>query len=86
MDLPAALARVDGRAVIGGNVDPTFIHAGPPSVVRAEAMRLLDASAGNRHFVLSSGCDLAPGTPLENVEALCEAAAASVTQLAEPAL
>lgn len=86
MDLPAALARVGGRAVIGGNVDPTFIHAGPPSVVRAEATRLLVASAGNRDFVLSSGCDLAPGTPIENVAALCEAADASVPQPARPAL
>jgi uroporphyrinogen decarboxylase len=74
MDLPAALARVDGRVVICGNIDPTVIHAGPPSAVRAEARRLLDASAGNRAFVLSSGCDLQPGTPLENVEALCDAA------------
>ena len=73
MDLPAALARVGGRVVICGNVDPTFIYAGPPSAVRAEARRLLDASAGNRAFVLSSGCDLPPGTPLENVEALCDA-------------
>ncbi len=75
MDLPAALARVDGRALIGGNVDPAFIHAGPPAAVRAEAVRLLELTSGNRNFVLSSGCDLAPGTPLENVEALCAAVA-----------
>jgi uroporphyrinogen decarboxylase len=73
MDLPAALARADGRAVICGNVDPTLIHAGPPAAVRDEALRLLAASAGRRGFVLSSGCDLPPGTPLENVEALCAA-------------
>jgi uroporphyrinogen decarboxylase len=73
MDLPAALARVDGRAVLCGNIDPSFIHAGPPSAVRAEARRLLAACAGNSAFVLSSGCDLPPGTPLENVEALCAA-------------
>ena len=48
MDLPAALARVDGRVVICGNLDPTFIHAGPPSAVRAGAKRLLAAAAGNR--------------------------------------
>ena len=73
MDLPAALARAHGRVVICGNLDPTFIHAGPPSAVRAEARRLLAATTGNRAFVLSSGCDLPPGTPLENVEALCDA-------------
>ncbi len=81
MDLPAALARVDsradgradGRVTICGNIDPTFIHAGPAAVVRAEARRLVDACAGSRGFVLSSGCDLPPGTPIENVEALCAA-------------
>jgi uroporphyrinogen decarboxylase len=77
MDLPAALVRVGGRAVICGNVDPAFIQAGPPSAVRAEATRLLDLSLENRDFVLSSGCDLAPGTPLENVEALCTAVASN---------
>ena len=82
MDLPAALARAGSRAVICGNVDPTFIHAGPPVAVHAEASRLLRAAAGNRSFVLSSGCDLPPGTPIENVEALCAAAADWTT--AEP--
>ncbi len=88
MDLPAALARAAGRAVICGNVDPTFIHSGPPAAVHAEASRLLAAAAGNRSFVLSSGCDLPPGTPIENVEALCAAAAdwtaAELDPVAEP--
>ena len=84
MDLPAALARAHGRVVICGNLDPTFIHAGPPSAVRAEARRLLAAAAGNRAFVLSSGCDLPPGTPLENVEALCDAVDAVPTREPTP--
>ncbi len=49
---------------------------------------LLAAAAGNRSFVLSSGCDLPPGTPIENVEALCAAAAdwtaAELDPVAEP--
>ncbi len=99
MDLPAAAARVEGRVdgradapvrgpvAICGNVDPTFIHAGPASAVRTEARRLLDACAGSRRFVLSSGCDLAPGTPLENVEALCAAVdeVPALLQTPEPA-
>jgi uroporphyrinogen decarboxylase len=76
MDLPAAISRVDGRAVVCGNLEPTLIHAGPPQAVMAEAIALLDAirllgpGAKGRGFVLSSGCDLPPGTPLENIEAL----------------
>ncbi len=80
MDLAAAVARADGRAVICGNVDPTFIHDGPPDVVHSAAERLLRdvASAdGSGAFVLSSGCDLPPGTPLENVAALCRAVEAA---------
>ena len=85
MDLPEALVRVNGRAIVAGNVDPTFIHAGPPSAVLAQATRLLEAVAGNRGLVLSSGCDLAPGTPLENVQALCDAAADYEARQPEPA-
>ena len=69
MDLPAALQQVKGKVILCGNLDPTHIvHDGTPETIRAEAMRLLQAAAGNPAFVLSSGCDLPPGTRLENVE------------------
>jgi uroporphyrinogen decarboxylase len=70
MDLPQALAFVDGEVVLCGNLDPTAVfHDGTPEDVRAETLRLLESVGENPAFVVSSGCDLPPGTPLENVAA-----------------
>jgi len=71
MDLPAALERVQSSVIIGGNLDPTAIfHGGDPASVAQATSSLLSAmrSVGG-HFFLSSGCDLPPGTPVENLEA-----------------
>ena len=90
MDVPAAVAAAsavaaagagpsggDGRPVICGNVDPTFIHSASPDTVHEAAVALLSqVAAAGGHFVLSSGCDLPPGTPLDNVAALCRAGGA----------
>ncbi len=75
MDLPEALRRAQGRAIVCGNLDPTSVfHDGPAGTVAAETARLLAATDGCAGFVLSSGCDLPPGTPLENLEAFFRAA------------
>ena len=48
-----------------------LVRSGLPSAIRAEVQRVLETgvSAGRR-FVLREGNNLAPGTPLENTEAL----------------
>lgn len=70
MDLPAALARVPAEVVLCGNLDPTavFCHS-PPSEVTARTAALLSATAAFRNFVISSGCDLPPRTPLPALDA-----------------
>jgi uroporphyrinogen decarboxylase len=76
MDILAALAQVDGRAILGGNLDPSAIfHAGTPASVEAAAAALLDGVGECRNFFLSSGCDLPPGTPVANLDAFYQAAA-----------
>jgi uroporphyrinogen decarboxylase len=65
---------VQGRAVLGGNLDPTSVfYNGTPETVREQAQTLLDATRAYSNFFLSSGCDLPPGTPLENVSACVQA-------------
>jgi uroporphyrinogen decarboxylase len=79
MDLPEALRRAMGEAILCGNLDPTAVlHDGTPETIHAAACHLLREAEGNPAFVLSSGCDLPPGTPLENVEALYGALARGV--------
>jgi len=75
MDLLSALQQVDGKAILAGNLDPTAVfHQGTPETVYAQASALLKATAPYKNYILSSGCDLPPGTPVRNLEALYQAA------------
>ncbi len=74
MDITAALAQVDDRTILAGNLDPveTFMGVSPEQVYR-QTMDLLQTTAGRRNFLLSSGCDLPPTVPLENLDAFYRA-------------
>lgn len=77
MDIPAALDRVPSSLIVCGNLDPTNVfYRGTPAEVETEVKRLLTATVGHRNFVLSSGCDIPPRTPMENIEAFFRAAKA----------
>ena len=57
-----------------GNLDPAgLFRLGTPGTVYAAATTLLEQTAEFPNFVLSSGCDIPPGTPLENVRAFFQA-------------
>jgi uroporphyrinogen decarboxylase len=69
MDLGAALEQVPPDIVLGGNLDPSAVFCqGSERLVTEQTTALLASAAGHRNFVPSSGCDLPPGTPLENLE------------------
>jgi uroporphyrinogen decarboxylase len=75
MDLPAALAEVQGQAVLAGNLDPADVFLnGTPDSIHHKTAALLEATRPYAHYFLSSGCDLPPGTPLENIRAFVETA------------
>jgi len=42
--------------------------------VRAETLRVLESCSAHKNFVLSSGCDIPPRTPWENLDAFFTAA------------
>ena len=57
-----------------GNVDPVGVmKMKNPSEIKAYIADLLDRTAEFDNFVLSTGCDLPPHVPAENVEAFFEA-------------
>jgi uroporphyrinogen decarboxylase len=74
MDITAALGKVPENVVLCGNLDPAgvFVQLSPVEV-RAKASDLLAATSSRRNFVLSSGCDLPPDVPLENLAAFYDA-------------
>jgi uroporphyrinogen decarboxylase len=76
MDLLAALDQAPPDVVVCGNLDPArvFVNSTPTEVATA-VQALLQATAGRRNFVLSSGCDVPPQTPVANLDAFYQAAA-----------
>lgn len=71
VDLEAALPAADGRCVIAGNLDPVrIIRNGTPDLVRREVDTVLETAAG-RPFILQPGCEVPPGTPIENLLVFC---------------
>lgn len=64
------MPQVPAGTLAFGNIDPagTF-KLGTPEQVRERVMELLHQMKGYSNFVLSSGCDIPPGTPLENIDA-----------------
>ncbi len=76
MDIVAALERVAGRVILGGNLDPAAVfRGGTPESVRTATLALLEATKDHKNYFISSGCDIPPGTPLANLEAFYKAVA-----------
>ncbi len=71
VDMAAAKQAVGKRFVILlGNVSTSILRFGTPEDVVREANACIKAAAPGGNFILSSGCDIAPGTPPANIEAL----------------
>lgn len=76
MDLVSALAQAPAGTVLCGNLDPAgrFLRAMPEELAAATG-QLLAATRAHRNFVISSGCDVPPATPLANLDAFYETVA-----------
>jgi uroporphyrinogen decarboxylase len=62
------------KVTIRGNLDPSAVLlSGTPEMVYAKSLDAIGA-AGPAGFILSGGCDVAPGTPYANLEAMMSAA------------
>lgn len=73
MDIVAALGQVDNHIVLAGNLDPSAVfYGGTPDIVREKTRTLLADTAEYSNYVISSGCDIPPGTPLANLAAFYE--------------
>ena len=68
------IKEVPEDALAMGNLDPVSIFKdGPPMQMREATLDLLEKMREYPNFVLSSGCDTPPHTPIENVNAFFEA-------------
>lgn len=69
-DIINAVSQIPQNILVGGNVDPVgVLKAGSPADVTRATLQLLELTTRYSNFFLSSGCDVAPNTPLENIYA-----------------
>ncbi|MGI6000164.1 MAG: uroporphyrinogen decarboxylase family protein [Candidatus Merdisoma sp.] len=75
IDIEEMLKSLPSDRLIIGNIDPVgVLRNGAPEKIQAETTELLERCSKYKNFVLSSGCDIPPLTPMENLEAFFQAA------------
>ena len=71
VEMSTARGAVGSGVVLSGNVDPvTVVRFGTPVAIR-NAISSAYEEVGNPYMV-NAGCEIPPGTPAENLKALCE--------------
>lgn len=69
-----AAENLGGRMYLWGNISPMLMLNGTKDEVKQAALRALQAMAPCGGYMLGDGANVCPGTPLENLAALTEAA------------
>jgi uroporphyrinogen decarboxylase len=74
VDMLEILPQVDTEILVFGNIDPVrVIKNASPETVYSAAFDLLVKTKHFPNFVISSGCDIPPNTPLANLDAFFKA-------------
>lgn len=77
IDLQTMLEKMPKDMPVLGNLDPSGVLChGTPELVREKTRKLLETCGGYDNFILSTGCDVPPATPWENIDAFFAAAGA----------
>ena len=75
-DMVEALKTCPPELPVMGNIDPvTVMQQASPEQVYAAVSELLGKTAGFGNFILSTGCDVPPRTPVVNIQAFYQALA-----------
>lgn len=70
MDIGRAIDSVNDEVILAGNLDPTGVfHSGTKEDVTEQTRSLMERTSDRKNFVISSGCDIPPHTPVENLDA-----------------
>lgn len=69
VDMRDIMPQIPWGRIAFGNIDPASIFRnGTVEDVRVKTWELLESTFSYKNFILSSGCDIPPGTPIENLE------------------
>lgn len=73
-DMVEALETCPPDLPVMGNIDPAGVmRQGTPEKVYSAVSELLERTAAYDNFILSTGCDVPPRTPFENIQAFYQA-------------
>ena len=74
IDMAEMMKHIPADKIAMGNVDPAgVLRNGTPETVKQATKDIMGACCGYKNFVISSGCDIPPATPWENIDAFFEA-------------
>lgn len=75
IDIEKALQVIPQDRMVIGNIDPAgMIRNSDPKTVKEETLKLLERCSKYPNFVMASGCDIPPVSPMENIQAFFDAA------------
>jgi uroporphyrinogen decarboxylase len=67
-------AIMGGKVVLIGNVNPMIIHSGTQEEICKETRKVIKKLAHYKGLIIQDGNNIPPGTPIENINAMMEAA------------
>lgn len=74
IDIETMLKALPEDRMIIGNIDPAgIIRNGNPEMIRKETLALMERCCKYPNYVIASGCDIPPMSPLENIQAFFDA-------------
>lgn len=74
VDLDHIAEVMGGRVVLLGNINPMLIRNGTPAQVREATRVAIEKLAPYKGYIVQDGNNIPPGSPLENINAMTEAA------------
>jgi uroporphyrinogen decarboxylase len=74
VNLDRVASILGGKVVLVGNISPMLIHTGTPEEVRQATRLVIEKLAHFRGLIIQDGNNIPPGSPLENINAMMEAA------------
>jgi uroporphyrinogen decarboxylase len=74
VNLDRVASALGGRVVLLGNVNPMLVHSGTPEQVREAVRQIIEKLGPFRGLIIQDGNNIPPGSPLENINAMMEAA------------
>ena len=70
IDMEQMLEKIPSDILVMGNIDPAgVLRMGTPETVKSTTVELMEKCCMHQNFVISSGCDIPPLTPWDNIDA-----------------